>query len=400
MDSGPPQMKPSRQFRPTLNQTDLLEDRRVLSTLHPYYHQRLPIYQPLQTQVLNTPTLPKIQTAGVRTYELIPPPGQVNPTGTISLSYKVGGATIVPFGYVYANAHPGMTLVSVSGIPAGGTGPKSQVMSVGTLGQRQSFYQSAEGEMIHTPPGMFRAGFASIGVTPTTYNSVTGVTSSQPGELRILNVVGSPVMIIRDANLVSGPTGLAWVDKGNTASLFISNSINGVVSRFDFKIFQRGIPSIRLTKATQIGGGYATAGAVTTNLQGPSGLSYDDVTDTLYVASTLNNSVYAINKASRVKNLGGPGRVVVNNSPNLTGPKGVSLSPSRTLLISGDLASGATGLSEFDLSGRYIGSLATAAASGGASSVTWNHSLYGFGPEVVQLNANDSTIQFLPILQN
>ena len=97
-------MKPSRQFRPTLNQTDLLEDRRVLSTLHPYYHQRLPIYQPLQTQVLNTPTLPKIQTAGVRTYELIPPPGQVNPTGTISLSYKVGGATIVPFGYVYANA--------------------------------------------------------------------------------------------------------------------------------------------------------------------------------------------------------------------------------------------------------------------------------------------------------
>jgi hypothetical protein len=45
---------------------------------------------------------------------------------------------------------------------------------------------------------MFRAGFASIGVTPTTYNSVTGVTSSQPGELRILNVVGSPVMIIRE----------------------------------------------------------------------------------------------------------------------------------------------------------------------------------------------------------
>jgi hypothetical protein len=92
--------------------------------------------------------------------------------------------------------------------------------------------------------------------------------------------------------------------------------------------------------------------------------------------------------------------VVVNNSPNLTSPKGVSLSPSRTLLVSGDLASGVTGLSEFDLSGRFIGSLPTGAAGGGASSVTWNHSLYGFGPEVVQLNANDSTIQFLPITQN
>jgi len=393
-------MKPSRQFRPTLNPTDVLEDRRVLSTIHPAYHQKIPVYQPLQTQVLQTPTLPRIQTAAVRNYDLIPPLGQVNPTGAISLSYKVGGATIVPFGYAYANALPGTTVVSVSGVPSGGTGPKSQVMSVGTLGQRQSLYQSAAGEMILTPPAMFRAGFVSVGVIPTTYNAGSDVTSSQAGELRILNVVGTPVMIIRDSNLISGPKGMTWVDNGNSASLFVANSINGVISRFDFKIYQRGVPAIKLVKATQIGSGYATAGSATTDLQGPSGLSYDGVTDTLYVASTLNNSVYAIDRATRVKNLASPGRVVINNSPNLTGPTGVSVSPSRTLLVSGDLASGQTGLAEFDLGGKYLSKLPTGVASGGASSLTWNYSLYGFGPEVVQLNANDSSIQFLPISQN
>ena len=91
---------------------------------------------------------------------------------------------------------------------------------------------------------------------------------------------------------------------------------------------------------------------------------------------------------------------MINNSPNLTGPTGVSVSPSRTLLVSGDLASGQTGLAEFDLGGKYLSNLPTGTASGGASSLTWNYSLYGFGPELVQLNANDSSIQFLPISQN
>jgi hypothetical protein len=37
---------------------------------------------------------------------------------------------------------------------------------------------------------------------------------------------------------------------------------------------------------------------------------------------------------------------------------------------------------------------------GGAKSVTWQESIYGFGPEVVTLNGNADTIQFYPITQN
>jgi hypothetical protein len=392
-------MKPSRQFRPSLQGHDQLEDRKVLSSMHPYYHQRIPVYQPAQTQVLPTPTIPRITPSAIRTYDLVPPPGQVNPTGAISMSYQVTGATIVPFGYTYSNAQPGTAMVSVAGVPSGGTGPKSQVIAVGTLGQRQSFYQTAATEMITTNPALFRAGFVSVGVTPTTYDATTKVTSSSAGELRILNVVGSPVMILRDPTLVSGPTALAWVDKGNAASLFVSNGINGVVSRFDFKIYQRGTPAIKLVRATQIAGGYTTAGAATTSLQGPAGMSYDQASDTLYVASTLDNKVYAINRASRVANSAVPGRVAVN-SAQVTAPTGVTLSPSRTLLVAGDLANGMTGLAEFGINGGYLTSLSTGTLPAGSGSVTWQPSLYGFGPEVVQVNANDNTIQFLPIIQN
>jgi len=392
-------MKPSRQFRPSLHGTDQLEERIVLNAQHPFYHQRIPVFQPAQTQVLPTPTIPRITPSAIRTYELVPPPGQVNPTGSISLAYQVTGASIVPFGYTYSNAQPGTALVSVAGVPSGGTGPKSQIIDVGTLGQRQSFYQTAATEMITTNPALFRAGFVTVGVTPTTYDATTKVTSSTAGELRVLNVVGSPVMILRDPTLINGATGLAWIDKGNAGSLFVSNSINGVVSRFDFKIYQRGIPAIKLIRATQIGGGYTTAGAATTSLQGPAGMSYDQTTDTLYVASTLDNKVYAIDRASRVANSATQGRVVVS-SAQVTAPTGVSLSPSRTLLVAGDLANGMTGLAEFSTRGGYITTLSTGTLPAGSGSVTWQPSLYGFGPEVVQVNANDNTIQFLPIIQN
>lgn len=308
-------MRNSRRFRPSLDGLQPLEDRRVLSALKPFYPQRLPVYTPLQTQVLPTPTLPRIQLASTREYELLPPPGQ-NKAVAVS-DYKLGGVTIVPFGYPYAAAQPSTTMVSLSGNPTDGTSPPSEVISVTPLGQRQNFYQSANNEMILTQPAMFRAGFVTVGVTPTTYDPVTKVTSSQAGELRVLNKVGMPVMIIRDANLVNGPTAFAWADRGNSASLFVANGINGVISRFDFRIFQRGIPAIRLLRATQIGSGYTTAGSATTDLQGPSGLAYDGATDSLFVASTPDKTVSVIQRASLQKNASGTGIAVINNSPYL-----------------------------------------------------------------------------------
>lgn len=389
-------MKPSREFRPSLAPTDILEDRKLLSRLKPHYSQRIPVFKPEPTQVLPTPTIPRIQLASRRTYDLAPPPNTalVSTTG----NYKVGGATIVPFGYVYANAAPGNTLVSLSGIPDNGTGPRSFLMAVSTLGLRQNFYATGETEMMTTPPAMFRAGFVSVGVVPTTYNAGTDTTSSQAGELRILNRVGTPAMILRDATLINGPIGLAWLDKGNSASLFVSNGINGTVSRFDFQIFQRGISQIRMTRATQIGGGFATAGSATTDLQGPTGLAYDETTDTLYVTSTLENAVYAIDKASRVRNVGSKGRLVMSTSPRVTEPTGTSVSPSRTLLVAGTLSNGTTGIAEFDLKGTYIGEVITSPTGGGSANVTWNHSLYGFGPEIVTLTNAEKAITFLPII--
>lgn len=389
-------MKPSRQFRPSLAPTDTLEDRKLLSRLKPHYSQRIPVFSPEPTQVLSTPTIPRLQLASRRTYDLAPPPNST--VVSTSGNYKVGGVTIVPFGYVYANASPGNTLVSLSGIPEKGAGPRSYLMAVTTLGLRQNFYATASTEMIMTPPAMFRAGYVSVGVTPTTYDSVTDTTSSQAGELRVLNRVGTPVMILKDSTLINGPIGLTWVDNSSSASLFVSNGINGTISRFDFQIFQRGPGQIRLTRATQIGGGFPTAGSGTSDLQGPTGLAYDGTTDTLYIASTLENAVYAIDRASRVRNIGTKGRFVMPTEPRISEPTGVSISPSRTLLVAGTLSNGTSGIGEFDLKGTYIGEVITSPAPGSSSNVTWNHSLNGFGPEIVTLTNVEKSITFLPII--
>jgi len=70
-------------------------------------------------------------------------------------------------------------------------------------------------------------------------------------------------------------------DHGDHAHIFVSNVLNGTVSRLDVAVGAKGLT---LLKETAIAAGYThvpNAGAV---VLGPTGLAFDRGTDSLYVA--------------------------------------------------------------------------------------------------------------------
>jgi sugar lactone lactonase YvrE len=69
-------------------------------------------------------------------------------------------------------------------------------------------------------------------------------------------------------------------------------------------------------------------------LVGPTGLAFDAARDTLYVASTADNGVYAIPKAATTGFRQGKGNLVVQDDAHLHGPLGLALAPNGDLIVS------------------------------------------------------------------
>jgi DNA-binding beta-propeller fold protein YncE len=65
---------------------------------------------------------------------------------------------------------------------------------------------------------------------------------------------------------------------------------------------------------------------------GPGGLAYDSKNDTLFVAATGNNEIFAIKHASKTRSDHGTGALVYQDQAHLRGPIGVALAPNGDLL--------------------------------------------------------------------
>jgi len=69
---------------------------------------------------------------------------------------------------------------------------------------------------------------------------------------------------------------------------------------------------------------------------GSGGLAYDPKNDTLYVAATGNNEIFAIKHASKTHSDNGPGALVYQDRAHLRGPIGLALLPNGDLLTTND----------------------------------------------------------------
>jgi DNA-binding beta-propeller fold protein YncE len=140
------------------------------------------------------------------------------------------------------------------------------------------------------------------------------------------------VTTLSDPKLLDGPWDLTVVDRGSTAMVFVSNVLNGTVTRIDLEVPEHG-DNIKVKDMVQVASGYGFALLPTSVLvAGPTGLAFDAKTDTLYVASTVDNAIFAVHNPDTRVPQSGKGVLVFQDNAHLRGPLGLVLEPDGNLI--------------------------------------------------------------------
>jgi DNA-binding beta-propeller fold protein YncE len=147
-----------------------------------------------------------------------------------------------------------------------------------------------------------------VGNVPATYDSQGNLVSVGQGSLRILDSKGNVVTNLSDSLFLDGPWDLTVNDQGSTAQVFVSNVLNGVVTRIDLSIPKGGNPIVE--SLTRIASGYITRTDPAALVVGPTGLAYNPTSGVLYVPSTGDNEIFAVPSAASRTSDGATGSVI------------------------------------------------------------------------------------------
>jgi hypothetical protein len=209
-----------------------------------------------------------------------------------------------------------------------------------------------------TALGVLKAGFVVVGNLPTTDGTSATVGA---GSLQFIDRFGKQVLKLTDPNLLDGVWDLTVNDRGNFAQVFVSNVLNGTVTRVDVALHPRS-DTVTVLGMTRIASGYQFRTDPAALVVGPTGLAFNPKTDTLFVASTVDNAIYAIPRADDTHSDHGTGRVVFADQNELRGPVGLFLAPNGDLIatngdaINPDPAHPSEAI-EFTQQGRFVAAL-------------------------------------------
>ena len=188
------------------------------------------------------------------------------------------------------------------------------------------FFQGTAPLGLSTGLGTLQYGFVLVANLPT----VDGTSNTaQKGSLLVINNQGKLIQTFQ-SHEIDGPWDMTVVDLGDKAMVFFSNAISGSVSRIDFAVSEKGLT--KLNHYT-IASGYAHQGDPAALFDAPTGLVYDKKTNTLYVASTLDNAVFAVKDASSRTSSDGPGYVIYDDPRHLHGALAMAEAPNGHLLV-------------------------------------------------------------------
>jgi hypothetical protein len=246
------------------------------------------------------------------------------------------------------------------------------------------FFQGKPGLGLGTALGTLQYGFVIVGDAPTTDGTFA---TAKVGSLLVINNQGKLIQTIANS-WIQAPWDMTIVDEGDRAIVFVSNALNGTVSRLDFNVHSSGVS---LTGATTIASGYVHRGDPAAVFVAPTGLVYDAKRDLLYVASTGDNAVFAVPNAATTKSDNGAGYIVYQDDTHLHGALALAAAPNGHLLVSNSdsvnaVATQPSEIVEFTRQGDFVKELSVDTPEGSA-----------FG---LALSASDSQAVFAAVDDN
>jgi hypothetical protein len=262
----------------------------------------------------------------------IPANGDVNPYGLARVPRTKG--SLVEGRFLISNFN--------NGVNQQGTGTTIvQIAPNGTF----SLFAQIDASKVACPGGVglttalvaLRSGLVVVGSLPTMGGDPT---SSQAGCLIVLDSNGKVIKTIAGHH-INGPWDMTAVDGGRLAALFVTNVLNGTVAaggsvvkggtvvRLLLSIPEDGAPE--LLDSTVIASGFPERTDPNALVIGPTGVAFDDLTGTLYVADSLNNRMAAIPAALFLTKSAGPG-FTLSQGGALNDPLGLTLTRGHHLI--------------------------------------------------------------------
>ena len=217
---------------------------------------------------------------------------------------------------------------------------------------------------LSTALGVLRGGYVLVGNVATPNGSFSTIVPKACA-LQVIDRFGHLKATWADPD---GPWDLTIDDHGTWAHVFVSNVLSGKVVRLDVSVTSE---SVMIEHIATVATGYPVQPSTAAVILGPTGVAFDEGTDTLYVASPADNTIYSVSRASHRASPVTKGEIVFSN-PHLIGPLALRFAPNGNLLTAnGDATPNADPLHpseivEFTRSGEFVREYNVDASQGGA----------------------------------
>ena len=320
----------------------------------------------------------------------VPENGDLNPYGV----------AIVPLGFPSGAAiAPGDVLVSNFNNSDGLQGTGTTIIkltpngSVAPAGQASEFFKGSFPGLT-TALGVLKRGFVLVGSVSTTDGKFATI---KAGPLLFLDRNGNLIPPSPFTTKLDGPWDLTIDDQIDHARVFVSNVLNGTVTRLDLTITAS---TVTVKAATEIASGYTSMENDTALILGPTGLAYDPEADVLFVASTADNAIFAVRHAGISSGSSGTGKIIFQDD-HLRGPLALAFAPNGDLIAAnGDAVNDdptqPSEIVEFTRKGRFVRQFNIDAAQGGAFGIAIVKVRHLVRFAFVDDNANDLTVTDRP----
>jgi Arylesterase len=293
----------------------------------------------------------------IQVVSTVPSNGDVNPYGV----------AFVPSGFPGGVLNPGDVLVSNFNNSQNLQGTGTTIVRVLQQGPVSVFFTASPQQPgLSTALAVLQEGLVIVGSFP----SVDGTCATAGnGALLVINSLGMQVQTIADQNYINGPWDMTVHDfGGGKVDAFIANGLSGAITRFNMTISGG---ALTVQSKTTIASGYLFQCDPVTFVDAPTGLVYDPKKDILYVASTADNTIFAVSKASQRNDDGGTGTIIYQDQTHLHGPLGMVAAPNGHLLVANNDAinpdpNQPSEIVEFTLSGHFVKQISMDPAPGGS----------------------------------